>query len=212
MYEQKTEDYFRSERTELIRFFGRPVESVLDIGCGAGANAGLYRDVLGARTLAGIEIVPDAALEARERFDVIEVGPVEETLARYAGRTFDLIVCADVLEHLADPWEALRQMKTVSHPGTALLCSLPNLRNARVLADLVLKGEFEYREAGILDRTHLRFFTKKSISGMLRSTGWPPERWSHNPFAGKTRLLHRASLGRLEEFLVTQYYVVARNG
>jgi 2-polyprenyl-3-methyl-5-hydroxy-6-metoxy-1,4-benzoquinol methylase len=209
-YERKDADYFQCERTDLISFFGRKAERVLDVGCGAGANADLYRSVLGARYLGGIEILPEAAEQAKKRFDAVRVGPVEETLSLFSGEKFDLIVCADVLEHLVDPWDALRRLQAVSRPGASLLCSVPNVRHYRELAALLFKGEWEYRDAGIMDRTHLRFFTRKTIRRLLESTGWIPERWSHNPLEGKGALLRTLSFNRLTDFLVTQYYVVAR--
>lgn len=98
-----------------------------------------------------------------------------ELASRLAPGSYDYVVAADVLEHLRDPWRVLRSCRELLKPGGRLLLSVPNVGHAAIVAEL-LQGRFEYREEGLLDETHLRFFTRHSILGMLRETGFKVDR------------------------------------
>lgn len=80
---------------------------------------------------------------------------------------FDYIICADILEHLSDPWVILNKIHKWLKDDGKIIVTLPNIRNYRILKDLVFLGKWEYKESGILDKTHLRFFTKSSFSKAL---------------------------------------------
>jgi len=94
--------------------------------------------------------------------------------------SIDVIIAADVLEHLYNPWQALQRLKPLLAPGGAIYISLPNIRNLNILNALA-KGEWQYAGAGILDVTHIRFFTKKQALEMLEQTGWQATEIRINP-------------------------------
>jgi SAM-dependent methyltransferase len=206
----KPADYYASDRTDFLDWVGGFHTRVLDIGCGAGANAGWYRRH-GATWIEGIEIDGPSAAAAAERFDRVVHGSVDDALGHVRGR-FDLIVCADVLEHLVDPWAVVDRLRLVSHDMTILAVSIPNIRFLPALARIAVGRGFEYEERGIFDATHLRFFVRCDVDRMLRQGGWLPSRWGAPPFGrfgSVRRMARRISAGRSDEWLAAQLFVVA---
>lgn len=168
-------NYFRNLRTEMLQFVPDEAEQILEIGCGAGAFGAALRErqrQVGRPPLrmTGLELDPDAAAIARQTFDQVLAGDFYELAPTLAPDSFDCIVGNDVVEHLADPWRALVQLRQLLRPGGRLVLSLPNVRFWGVVKDLVWHGAWNYAEDGILDRTHLRFFTRSSIERLLRDT------------------------------------------
>jgi 2-polyprenyl-3-methyl-5-hydroxy-6-metoxy-1,4-benzoquinol methylase len=102
-------------------------------------------------------------------------------------RTFDVVVCADVLEHLEEPAAVLARVRSWISPGGALFVSLPNVANVAVRLAL-LAGRFEYAEAGILDRTHLRFFTRRSARRLVEEAGFRIRRLRPTPIPAELAL------------------------
>jgi SAM-dependent methyltransferase len=164
-------EYFRHERRQIAALLDRS-GPVLDVGCGAGmVCAPLARE--GVRVV-GIELSPEAAAEARNRYAEVFVGPLESFTST---ERFAQVVLADVLEHMVDPWQALRRVvDNLMERDGRVIVSLPNVRNWRVLADLVVRGRWRYVDEGILDRTHLRFFTATDARLLLQTAGLTPER------------------------------------
>ncbi len=120
--------------------------------------------------LTGLEADPAAAAEPGAKlYDRWIPSPLTPELS--PGRTFDVVVCADILEHLAAPEEVLRAVGRCLAPGGLLLVSLPNVANVTVRLAL-LAGRFPYAERGILDRTHLRFYTRASGRRLLEEAGF----------------------------------------
>jgi len=147
--------------------------SVLDVGFGAGHLARRLRPRC--RYLAGIELDPEAALEGAAFFDDPLVDDVVHGLAGPWREPFDVVVAGDVLEHLPEPERALALVRPLLAPGGLLLVSLPNVANVTVRLALLL-GRFPYAERGILDRTHLRFFTRRTGRELLARCGFRLER------------------------------------
>jgi SAM-dependent methyltransferase len=130
---------------------------------------------MGFSHLVGVEIQAEAAARARDSYDVVLDMPIEEAVPRITG-TFDLIICADVLEHLQDPWSVVESLRRLAHRDTVLAVSIPNIRHWRALVRLAVGRGFAYEESGIFDSTHLRFFTSADALRMLRDAGWTPRR------------------------------------
>jgi len=199
------EGYFSFLRDE-IRPLLPPVRGarVLEIGCGTGETSAWLKAMGVAGSVVGVEIEPRVAAEARGRLDEVVVGNAETT--DFGERRFDLILCLDVLEHMVDPWRFLERVQMHLEPGGTVIASIPNLRNYRVLKALVLKGRFEYQDGGILDRTHLRFFTRNSACRLME-TG----RLRLRAVVGKTmrkkkyRRIDRLTFGLLHDFFVYQF-------
>lgn len=147
-----------------------PLSSVLEFGCSRGRFSQLLR--LRGHSVVGVEGDIRAANEAEASGTVTIVGDIEapETWAQIEGH-FDIAVFMHVLEHLADPWEALRQVQRVLPPHSQVVALLPNVASWRVRRDLFFHGRFDYADVGILDRTHLRFFTLASAMRMFQDAG-----------------------------------------
>jgi 2-polyprenyl-3-methyl-5-hydroxy-6-metoxy-1,4-benzoquinol methylase len=167
-------DYFSAERPELLAFLRPhgPFGTALDIGCAAGMlGAGLLREgIVG--VCDGVELNFEAARHAESRLRRVWMGSLESAAAEIPWQHYDLLILADVLEHLADPWSALRLLHARSAPGCRLLLSVPNVRHYKVSLPLLFRGEFRYEDDGIMDRTHLHFFTRASLVETVRACGW----------------------------------------
>lgn len=166
-----THEYYHRVRTELLPLIPRGAGTLLDVGCAAGATGAAAKAERGVAEVVGIEIEADVAEMARERIDRVYVGTAEEVLPTIADDKFDAVLCADVLEHMIDPWAFLTLLRPSLAPGGIVVASIPNVGHARVVAK-ILRNQFLYESEGILDRTHLRFFTQETIENMFVSTGY----------------------------------------
>jgi 2-polyprenyl-3-methyl-5-hydroxy-6-metoxy-1,4-benzoquinol methylase len=201
--------YGGTDNEEVLRGLGAISGRLLDVGSGAGSWAPRLRKA-GAGELVALDPSAEAIAVAGESYDAAVVGTIEDTpLAALGGRPFDVIVAADVLEHLVDPWRALRTLRGWAAPGGVLAVSVPNLRFYRLVGNLVVRGEFEYEPWGVRDWTHLRWFTRRSLTRMLTASGWAPLRWVTSTSL-KGRLLAVASEQLANDFLRQQLTVVAQ--
>ena len=180
---------------------------MLDIGCGAGGVGRAIRDR--ADRLTGIELDAAAAARAREAYDEVHTGAADGVLDALEG-PFDTILLYDVLEHLTDPAAVLQRVRELASGGALLHTSVPNARHWSLVRDLVFRGTFGYTPAGHRDETHLRWFTPRDLRALLESTGWRVERSGHPPLSPGGRLAERATRGRSAEFLVYQWWALAR--
>ncbi len=119
----------------------------------------------------GVELNETAAAVARQRIDQVFVGDIEGLDLPLPPSRFDAIVCGDILEHLRDPDRLLRQARVWLTPEGALVASIPNVRHHSVVRS-VLEGNWTYESAGLLDRTHLRFFTRREIEKLFFRAGF----------------------------------------
>jgi len=144
----------------------------LDVGCAAGATgAALKAQCVGLR-VTGIERDPKLANQAAVQLDDVLTGDAMELLAEleHARSRFDLVLCGDVLEHLADPWTTLRHLRALCPTGYVVV-SLPNIAHVSTIVSL-LGARWPYRDRGIHDRTHLRFFARKNLPELYASAGF----------------------------------------
>ena len=148
-----------------------PGSAVLDVGCGRGWLCDLLRREKGCHTT-GIEIVEAFVAEAQERCDSIVRADVTDldAMERVAG-DFDYIVFADILEHIVDPVDLLKRACKKLKPGGKVIVSIPNVAHYSMRLHLLF-GQFQYTDEGLLDRTHLRFFTYESSQALLRAAGF----------------------------------------
>lgn len=164
--------YYEWERPELLPLVPSGARNVLELGCAAGAFGAALKRARDCR-VTGVELTPDVARRAAERLDRVIVGDCEalDLTALLGGERFDCLVAADVLEHLHDPLRVLQRLRGFVTPDATLVASFPNVRHYSVLAGLVT-GHWTYADAGILDRTHLRFFTRREFARLLHEAGF----------------------------------------
>ena len=155
----------------MLRFIPADAVDILEVGCGNGAFASLLKETRTVR-VTGIEPFDTAASSAREHMDVVIHASAEEGMRMLDGKSFDCIVFNDVLEHIADPASVLTAARSLLRSTGHIVASIPNVRYMPVLRDLLLRGEWTYADEGVLDRTHLRFFTAKSMRDMFVSCGY----------------------------------------
>jgi SAM-dependent methyltransferase len=197
------------DRAELLPFLPDSSRSLLDVGCGSGAFGRLLRSRRPGMELWAVEPDQASAQAARDGFDHVLVGRFPD--ARLPRSRFDVIVCADVLEHMASPETALEAALSTVTPAGVMVASIPNVRHWRaVLWPLLRHGTWTYSERGILDRTHLRFFTRRSACDLFTGHGWAVESVTSINMIRRERLLSRLSARLLDDFLTPQYVVIAR--
>lgn len=204
--------YYGKPRAALLDLLGeRPVAKALEVGTGTGSNlAELKRRQPHCRTV-GIELRPDAAEAARAQVDEVLAGSVlDDALCSFAPESFDLAILSHVLEHFEQPAIVLRRVLGWVAPGGRVLVALPNVRHISVLRELVIDGDFRYRSSGLMDHTHLRFFTRRSAMRLLEEQGLLVERVAPEIQGTKSLLLHRLTLGQASGFTAFAYNFLAR--
>ena len=213
LIKSKKEDYFNSTRWDLIRLIRNGNNKVLEIGCGTGNTGRALKENGKATEVIGVEIIPEIAKTAGTKLDKVICGDIEVLDLPYR-EYFDYVIAGDVLEHLYNPWAIINKIKIYIKKGGYVIASIPNVRNWRILKDLILKGEWKYVSAGILDNTHLRFFTKKSIIELFKNNGFSEIRiipaFKVKSKKNKFNLINIFTFGLFEEFFTTQYIVKAR--
>lgn len=170
-YQNKKGKYYINQRTEMLEFFPPNSKTVLDVGCGQGSFAKQIKDLYHTETW-GIEYMETHAKEAGKVLDKVFIGECERFLEDLPDNYFDAIYFNDVLEHLFDPYDVLEKMKQKLTVKGRIISSLPNIRYHSALKMLVLNRDWKYEDSGVMDHTHVRFFTKKSIERMYKNLGF----------------------------------------
>lgn len=169
----KTQNYFRNSRSEMCEFLPGRYERVLEIGCGEG----LFRANLTLpNTYVGVEPEAKPAAVARNVLDQVLVGTFDEVADQLPRRHFDLVICNDVIEHMPDHDRFLDKIKEYISQDGVLVGSIPNMRYLPVMRELLVDRDWRYRESGVLDSTHLRFFTERSWGRTLALHGYVLEK------------------------------------
>jgi SAM-dependent methyltransferase len=161
---------YERARPEILEHVPKTARRVLDLGCATGTTGAALKarqDV----EVVGIELEPDYAREAATRLDRVLVADAQDPPADL-GR-FDVLVAADILEHLTDPWTALRGYAQMLEPGATAIVSLPNVGHWSTYAHLA-RGSWPRRPEGIFDATHLRWFTLRDATDLLTQAGLTP--------------------------------------
>jgi methionine biosynthesis protein MetW len=162
---------YENPRPEVQELVPRGARRILDLGCSSGALGAALKARQGAEVI-GVELDPDYARDAESRLDRVIVADLETVdLGAHRLGTIDCVIAADVLEHLRDPWAALRGAATVLAPGGTAVVSLPNVRYWETLAALALRGSWPLRDQGIFDRSHLRWFTLSDARALIDQAG-----------------------------------------
>lgn len=170
-YAAKGGDYYSSGRADYVAALpANPDAAILELGCGNGATGALALEQGKCATYVGIEMFEPAALEARQMLSSVHIGNIDTLDLPYAPGSFDALICSEVLEHLVDPEAALRKLVVLLKPGGLVYASSPNIAHWRIVLDLI-RGRFDYGDFGIMDRTHLRWFTPSSFRTLFETCG-----------------------------------------
>ena len=189
---------YHSTRIEMVDFLPSEYSKVLEIGC----NEGNFRQFTSKQCeYWGIEPFEEAANIAKTKIDKVLVGFYDKIANEIPSNYFDLIIAFDVIEHMEQPWNFLQSIKEKMTANASIVLSIPNVRCYSNLKELLYKKDWKYKDWGILDITHLRFFTEKSIIRLLNENGFEIEKIQGiNPTKSIERYLpiywlHRIILG-----------------
>ena len=160
------------QRKEMLQFVPLECKKILEVGCGDGRFSSLLKEREGVEVW-GIEIHPDSAAVASRKLDKVLCGDFVEILKMdLQENTFDCIVFNDVLEHFLYPEEILAGLKKILIKDGYVVSSLPNFRYVGNLWEIIIDKDFQYKSAGILDKTHMRYYTEKSIIRLYQQSGY----------------------------------------
>lgn len=205
-------------RPDIQRLIPPHAKQVLDVGCSNGTLGASIKASKGS-IVYGIELSSEMARVASERIDKVFVGDASEIILHekmYSLNVkFDVIIFADVLEHLTDPWSVLHGAVKYLECGGVIIASIPNVRHLDTIYNLLAKGHWPYRDRGIHDRTHLRFFTKKNVIELFTFAGLEIEQLhTHYRIVERPHRMNRIAkflaIPALRGFLAFQYLVRAR--
>lgn len=208
---------YETPRPDVQRYVPTSARSILELGCSNGALGAAIKQRQNA-TILGVEIDPYYATDAEKVLDRVVVSGAEEFAAgeRPPEAPFDCLICADVLEHLVDPWSTLRCASEWLSPGATVVVSLPNVECWKVLGRVIRTGSWPREDFGAFDRTHLRWFTIKDAHAMLRDAGLEPvatdpRYWLRDKRLGPQRDAVARALAHtpVRRFLPQQYVIAA---
>lgn len=163
--------YYCESRPEMLSLLPASAKIILDVGCGAGMFSKTLRENFSDLYIVGIEPNRDACNLARQHLDKVYNATFDHSID-FGNLKFDAIFFNDVLEHMVNPEEALNLARSLLNDGGVVISSIPNIRYCKVLYELIICKEFTYKDAGVLDKTHLRFFTESSIKNLYARSGF----------------------------------------
>ena len=161
--------YYQANRGVMAKYLPQAYERVLEVGCGAG---GFFDHLRQPCEVWGVEPNPEAARAAGLKLHRALAGRFDWVADELPNGYFDMVVCNDVIEHMDDHDAFLEAIKSKLRPGGYIVGSIPNVRHITALFKLLIAKDWPYSESGILDRTHLRFFTQKSLARTLQNHGY----------------------------------------
>lgn len=205
-------------RPDLLALIPENRKVILDVGCSVGTLGVSIKNRQAARVV-GVEFDANSAEIARGLLDSVHCGDVEEMDFDhlFGGEKFDCIVLGDVLEHLKEPWDFLSKCTRCLDKNGMVVASIPNIRHISTIVSLVIRGYWPYRERGIHDSTHLRFFTRRNVEELFNRAGLEIARMERNyRIIEKGHCLNRFAmifaLPWIREFYTFQFLIVAERG
>jgi 2-polyprenyl-3-methyl-5-hydroxy-6-metoxy-1,4-benzoquinol methylase len=212
LYDEKIAGYFEWSRSEMVPFVPESAHKILDVGCGAAGFSGNLKRLRQVEVW-GVELNQSASEVARSRIDKVFHAPFGPEL-NLPKSYFDAICFNDVLEHLPDPGSALNYAKTLLSPEGCIVASIPNFRYFDNMLKIIFRKSARYVAEGIMDRTHLRIFTKSSISLLFEEAEMEIERIegiNSEYVSKKFALLNVLTLGWISDMKYLQFAVVAKS-
>lgn len=205
---QMPDIYYNRIRYDLLNLLPANIsfEDILDVGCGTGATGEVLKK-LRAKNVIGLEFNMEAAEKAKKKLDKVILSDADADELPFHISQFDLILMGDILEHLVDPWNTLARYREFLKPGGILLASIPNIQYWRTVLNLLL-GKWEYEYWGILDRTHLRFFTKASICELFIHAGFEISKINFE-MGLKGKIINILTFGIFRNFVPFKFLILA---
>lgn len=205
------QEYYTYERKEIYPFIPSNIMRTLDVGCASGIFSARLKEERNVETW-GIEMVEEAANEAKENLDKVLLGSFEDVYSQLPKNYFDCVFFNDVLEHMMNPEDCLIKVKDILADGGHILASIPNVRHVSVLRELFFKKDWKYTDSGIMDKTHVRFFTEKSMRRMVENCGYKIEKMEGINGVGPyclTSMINILFLNRLRDIKYRQFLILA---
>jgi SAM-dependent methyltransferase len=203
--------YYGHVRHDITPLLPASAHRILDVGCGTGATAAWLKSRYPGTVTVGLEGHAPLHGALQQNVDEAHIVDLDGPLPDVGAP--DLVLFLDVLEHLVRPKEVLARLTASMPPHGTVIVSLPNIAHASVSVPLFFNAAFEYHDAGILDRTHLHFFTRRSAVALVTEAGFVVQRGIRRGFDGpRTRLLDGITFGTLKDHLTKQYLIAGTRG
>ncbi len=176
-YQDKSTAYYTFPREDMLPYIPKNAETILEVGCGNGIFIEMIEQVHDKKVVSwGIELMPEYGEQAKARIQNVLIGKVEEQVEKLPDDFFEIIIFNDVIEHLFDPKSVLEKLLPKLKKNGRIISSLPNMRYHEAFFPLLFKADWEYQESGIMDFTHLKFYTMKSIARLFQEAGYSIEK------------------------------------
>jgi 2-polyprenyl-3-methyl-5-hydroxy-6-metoxy-1,4-benzoquinol methylase len=203
--------YYQSSRPEMEQLISRPPKRSIEFGCSSGRFSETLKKKYNCETW-GIDIDRQSVDVARTKLDKVLFGDVFELLEQLPANYFDYIICNDIIEHLHSPELFFQKVRECLTNDAILVCSLPNVRHWKQVSHYLFLKDWKYKKSGILDYTHLRFYTRKSILRSIKVWGFELEkikglRPTIFPFF---YIINLITLNSIEDMRFRQYGIRAR--
>ena len=207
-------DYHMLTRTDILPLIPKMGGTLLDVGGGVGATAALlknsgYVEKAGVVDLV-IQDVESLGLNFRYAVNLENPNALDKVFVENG--PFSIILCLDVLEHLVDPWSVIKRLHAMLEPNGIIVTSIPNIRYYKASFPLFFHGKWELEERGIRDKTHLRWFVKKTAKELMTSSGMRLELCVPKRGGGrKVQIIQKLTFGLLDDFTNVQFLIRVRN-
>jgi len=213
----KNESYYSNIRLDLVNLITKKEHfKVLEVGAAYGETLMYLKEKRNAEEVVGFDLNYDESKkDLYNKTDEFIFGDIEKTSLDQYQNYFDVIILADILEHLENPQEVLKKLKQNLKKDGEIIASIPNIRTFSALHKIYIKGGFSYEDEGLFDNTHLRFFCKKDMITLFNKSGFKVsyiesalKNYNQKSFK---KNINKITFGLLEEFLTTQYFIRAKN-
>lgn len=210
-YGEKNESYFQGARKDYVMELpDNPDAIILEIGCSNGNTGAFALAENKCKQYVGVEIHEEAAEKAKHKLSQVIIGNIEEMDLPLEENSIDALILSEVLEHLVDPWKVLVKLKRYLKPGALVFASSPNVSHYRIIR-MIIKGEWNLTDQGVMDRTHLRWFTPKSFADMFEDSGYKVIKVEAlPPLRSSTKLKIALMFGRAKHLFYNQISIKAK--
>jgi 2-polyprenyl-3-methyl-5-hydroxy-6-metoxy-1,4-benzoquinol methylase len=210
-YETKPTNYFNGARVDFVNLLPQnPKAKILEIGCGFGVTGALALSEKRCGEFIGIEISDKAAAEAEKLLTRVIKGNVETLDLQFPDSSFDAAILSEVLEHLIDPWKVVLKIAPLIRKGGLIMASSPNISHYHVIL-MLLRGRWSLANSGVMDRTHMRWFTPETFKQMFEAAGFEVISFGQvAPVTWKSKVINALTFNRFKHLFIVQIRIVAQ--